>query len=100
MSLCYYLPAILVQILSEIAIFMPEMPFNSASVPIRFPKFFLGISQLRVSMHANWTITYAYTVVLRRNLRENPDFYAKMLSSSIRSIPFNSELDPFLSLFM
>jgi hypothetical protein len=27
-------------------------------------------------MHANYIIICAYTVVLRRNLRENPDFYA------------------------
>jgi hypothetical protein len=36
-------------------------------------------------MHASYKIIYAYTVVLRQNLRENPDFYAK---NAVRLKPF------------
>ncbi len=48
----------------KICDFIPEMPFNSASVLIRSSKFFLRNSLSKVDMHAYWAIAYAYTVVL------------------------------------
>ncbi len=50
----------------KICDFIPEMPFNSASVLIRSDPFFevfLRNSLSKVDMHAYWAIAYAYTVV-------------------------------------
>ncbi len=65
-----------------------------------FSEVFLGNLSIKVSMHTNQTIIYAYTVVLRRNLRKDTDFMPEMLPIDSCSNPFNLELDPFLSLFL
>jgi hypothetical protein len=82
MPLCNYLPANLARILLEIAIFMPEMPFNSASVLIRSSKFFLGICQIRWLCMIIRLLPTPIPLLLRRNLCRFPEFYAKMLSGS------------------
>ncbi len=65
------------RILLKFAIFIPEMPFNSASVLIRSSKFFLKDLSNKVDMHAYWAITYVYTVGWFRILCQNLEFLSR-----------------------
>ena len=77
---------------AKIAIFISEMLFNSASVLIRFFEVFLKGLSIKVDMHAYWTITYAYTIILVPNLCQNLEILSRnairflsVLSRSIRN---------------
>jgi hypothetical protein len=75
---------------------------NAAQFSIRsdpFLEVFLKDLSSKVAMYAYWSITYAYTLYHCFSV----DFCAKISNFEpkcgpilIRSIPFNSELDPFL----
>ena len=70
---------------AKIAIFISEMLFNSASVLIRFFEVFLKGLSIKVDMHAYWTITYAYTIILVPNLCQNLEILSR---NAIRFYPF------------
>jgi hypothetical protein len=80
--------------------FMPEMPSNSAFVLIRFPKFFFEIYQVRclcmIIRLLSMPIPLFYVEICAKILI----FMPEMLSIDSCSNPFNSELDPLLSLLM
>ncbi len=90
MPLCNYLPVNLDRILLEIAIFMPEMPFNSASVLIRFSKFFLGISQPRCLCMLIGLLPTPIPLLYIEICAKILNFMPKCCPVQSRSIPFNS----------
>jgi hypothetical protein len=76
----------------KICDFMPEMPFNSASVLIRSSKFFLKICQVRwICMLIGLLPTPIPSLWCRFFVPKSLNFEPKCDPILNRSIPFNSE---------